>query len=314
MRVIRHCDELSPVPQGRVVALGNFDGVHLGHQAVISAARDLARDLGALLAVMSFEPHPRLFFQPDLPPFRLTPFRVKTRLIEELGADTCLLQHFDAEFASRSAEAFVTDLLVTHLGVKAVVVGHDYVFGKGRGGNPDLLRRMGAALGFAVTVVDAATAPDGEIYSSTRVRDHLANGRPREAARLLGRPWEIEGRVEHGDQRGRTIGFPTANLRLEEYQRPAFGVYAVQVGWIEGHENHWQDGVANIGRRPTFGKLDDLLETHVFDYQGDLYGRHVHVRLMEYLRPEQKFSGLDELKRQIETDATQARALLKSGS
>lgn len=307
MRVIRHFAELSPQPKGCVVALGNFDGVHIGHQAVILQARTLARQLAADFAVMTFEPHPRLLFQPDLPPFRLTPFRVKTRLIEEMGADLCLMQHFDAAFAAHSAHDFVTDLLVGHLGVKGVVVGHDYVFGQKRQGNPDFLRMMGEKLGFAVTVVKAAATEDGEIYSSTRVRQHLIEGRPRDAARLLGRPWEIEGRVEHGDQRGRTIGFPTANIRLEDYQRPALGVYAVRVGLGVGE---WLDGVANFGHRPTFDKTDELLEVHVLDYSGDLYGRHVRVQMVDYIRPEQKFSGIDALKTQISHDASQARILL----
>ncbi len=310
MRVIRHIADLHPEPKGSVVALGNFDGVHLGHQAVISEAGRQARKIGADFTVMTFEPHPRLLFQPDLPPFRLTPFRVKIRLIEELGADTSLMQHFDAAFAAHTAEQFVTDLLVGHLGVKGVVVGHDYVFGQKRKGNPDFLRSMGEKLGFAVTVVKAAATEEGEIYSSTRVRQHLTEGRPRDAARLLGRPWEIEGRVEHGDKRGRTIGFPTANLGLEDYQRPATGVYAVRVGLGAGHDWIWHNGVANFGHRPTFDKTDELLEVHILDYSGDLYGRHVRVQMLDYIRPEQKFLGIDDLKKQIDLDALKARTLL----
>jgi len=310
MRVIRHFADLHPEPKGSVVALGNFDGVHLGHQAVITEAGRQAVKLGAAFTVMTFEPHPRLLFQPDLPPFRLTPFRVKTRLIEELGADISLMQHFDSAFAAHTAQDFVTDLLVGHLGVKGVVVGHDYVFGQKRLGNPDYLRTMGEKLGFAVTVVKAAATEDGEIYSSTRVRQHLTEGRPRDAARLLGRPWEIEGRVEHGDKRGRTIGFPTANLGLEDYQRPATGVYAVRVGLGAGHDWIWYDGVANFGHRPTFDKTDELLEVHILDYSGDLYGHHVRVQMLDFIRPEHKFAGIDDLKKQIDLDVSHARTLL----
>ena len=310
MRVIRHFSETGPNPKGCVVALGNFDGVHLGHRAVISQAGVLARSLDALFAVMTFEPHPRLLFQPDLPPFRLTPFRVKTRLIEELGADLCLMQHFDAAFAAHTAHEFIADLLVEHLGVKGVVVGHDYVFGQKRQGNPDYLRRMGEQLGFEVVVVEAATNADGRIYSSTAIRDLLVHGRPAEAALLLGHPWEIEGRVEHGDHRGRTIGFPTANLGLEDYLRPATGVYAVRVGLTAEHQTHWLNGVANFGHRPTFNKTAELLEVHILDFADDLYGRHVRVQMLEFIRPERKFSGIGDLKEQITLDAQTARILL----
>ena len=310
MRVIRHFGELPPDPKGCVVALGNFDGVHLGHQAVIAEAGCQAHAMDANFAVMTFEPHPRLLFQPDLAPFRLTPFRVKTRLIEQMGADICLMQHFDAAFAAHSAQSFVTDLLVKHLGARGVVVGHDYVFGQKRQGNPEFLRRMGQELGFAVTVIDPVTTTEGQIYSSTQVRRHLTEGRPRDAALLLGRPWEIEGRVEHGDKRGRTIGFPTANISLEDYQRPACGVYAVRVGLGLGADLVWHSGVANFGHRPTFDKTDELLEVHILDYSGDLYGRHLRVQMVDFIRPEQKFAGLDELKRQIHHDASHARILL----
>ena len=306
MRVMRHFAEVGPSPAGCVVALGNFDGVHLGHQAVIAEAGRQARELSTQFAVMTFEPHPRLLFQPQVPPFRLTPFRAKTRLIEELGADLCLMQHFDAAFAAHSAHDFVADLLVGHLGVRGVVVGHDYVFGQNRQGNVAFLQQMGRELGFAVTTLAPVTAADGQIYSSTQVRQHLQAGRPAQAAMLLGRDWEIEGRVVHGDKRGRTIGFPTANLELDEYLRPAVGVYAVMVG-IDGQ---WHRGVANFGHRPTFDKTDELLEVHVLEYSGDLYGRHLRVRMVDFIRPEQKFAGLDDLKHQIDRDASVARTVL----
>ncbi len=310
MRLIRHCGELPPDLKGCVVALGNFDGVHKGHQAVISTAKRIARDAAAPLAVMSFEPHPRTFFKPEQPPFRLTPFRVKARLIEALGADLLIMQHFDAAFANLTALEFVGDILLAGLGARHVVVGYDYVFGKGRQGTGALLQKISDEGQFGFTAVPPAMAPSGDVYSSTRVREYLTAGKPAEAAQLLGHYWEIEGRVEHGDARGRTIGFPTANLHLGEYQRPAAGVYAVRTGIDQGGSTVWHDGVANFGRRPTFDKTDELLEVHLLNHSEDLYGKHLRVALVEHLRPELKFSGLDELKAQISADVTVAARLL----
>jgi riboflavin kinase/FMN adenylyltransferase len=310
MRLIRHCGEFDPSHRGCVVALGNFDGVHLGHQAVILEAKRIAEQMGLPHAVMTFEPHPRSVFNPRQPPFRLTPFRVKSRLIEALGTDILFQQHFDMPFAGMSAENFIDHQLVACMGAKHVVVGYDYVFGHGRQGTCAMLHKAGESRGFGVTVVPPATLGGGEIYSSTQVRDHLVNGRPANAARLLGHYWEIEGRVEHGDARGRTIGFPTANIRLGEYQRPANGVYAVRAGIDLGGATLWHNGVANFGRRPTFDKTDELLEVHLLDTSQDLYGRHLRVALVEFLRPERKFAGLADLQAQIAQDADQARALL----
>ncbi|MCR6630023.1 MAG: bifunctional riboflavin kinase/FAD synthetase [Magnetospirillum sp.] len=310
MRLIRHCGELPPDLKGSVVALGNFDGVHKGHQAVILAARRIATELGAPLAVMTFEPHPRSFFRPDQPPFRLTPFRVKARLIEALGADLAIMQHFDAAFAGMGALEFIGSVLVSGLAARHVVVGYDYVFGKGRQGTGALLQKMADEGNFGFTSVPPEMAPDGDVYSSTRVREFLVAGRPGEAAELLGHYWEVEGRVEHGDARGRTIGFPTANFALSEYQRPATGVYAVRAGVDLGGGTIWHDGVANFGRRPTFDKTDEVLEVHLLDADVDLYGKHLRVALIDYLRPEMKFSGLAALRAQIEADVVAARALL----
>jgi len=311
MRLIRHCGELNLEHRGCVVALGNFDGVHLGHQAVILTAKGIAESLGKAHAVMTFEPHPRTLFHPGQPPFRLTPFRVKAHLIETLGIDLLYQQHFDKDFAAITALQFVAEHLVQCLGTSHVVVGYDYVFGKGRQGTGAFLQRLGEQLGFGVTVVPPAMDEEsGETYSSTQVREHLVAGRPAAAARLLGHYWEVEGRVEHGDARGRILGFPTANLRLGEYQHPAVGVYAVRAGIDQGATTIWHDGVANFGRRPTFDKTDELLEVHLLDFDGDLYGRHLRVALTDYIRPERKFSGLDELKTQIAEDVGQARLLL----
>jgi riboflavin kinase / FMN adenylyltransferase len=309
MRIFRH-DNVGAADRGAVLAIGNFDGVHLGHRQVIERAAVLAKAASAPHAVLTFEPHPRSVLHPDAPPFRLTPFRAKARLIEALGVDLLFTLHFDEAFAQRSAADFVERVLVEGVAARHVVVGYDFVFGHNRRGTPALLAEEGRRHGFAVTIVDPVATPGGPVYSSTRIREHLAEGRPREAAALLGRFWEVEGRVERGDERGRTIGFPTANLWLEDYLRPAAGVYAVRAGIEEQGHVAWRDGVANFGRRPTVGGSDLRLEVHLFDFAGDLYGRHLRVELIDYLRPEQKFPGLDTLKAQIAQDARRAREVL----
>jgi riboflavin kinase/FMN adenylyltransferase len=311
MRIFRHAT-VAAADRGTVVALGNFDGVHLGHQHVIGEAGRLARAVGAPHAVLTFEPHPRSVFRPQDPPFRLTPFRAKSRHIEALGVELLFTLHFDGAFAQRSAEDFIAGVVVQGLGARQVVVGYDFTFGHARRGTPALLQQQGAALGFAVDIVGPVAGAGGAVYSSTHIREHLVAGRPREAAALLGRFWEIDGRVEAGDRRGRTIGFPTANLFLHDYLRPAAGVYAVRAGIAEGGRTVWHDAVANFGNRPTFGGTDLRLEVHLFDFAGDLYGRHLRVALIEHLRPEQKFAGIDALKAQIAADAARARAVLQA--
>jgi riboflavin kinase/FMN adenylyltransferase len=311
MRILRHPAVLEPADRGSVVAIGNFDGVHKGHQIVIGRAAETALGLRAPLAVLTFEPHPYHVFHPEAPPFRLTPFRAKARAIETLGVDLLFVLPFDLAFSKVSAEDFARTLIVESLSARHAVVGYDFHFGHQRGGTPEVLRRLGARLGFGVTVVAPLEAAGGTIYSSTRIRQQLTTGRAREAAQLLGRAFEIEGRVEMGDQRGRTIDFPTANLRLGDYLRPAGGVYAVRVEIEEDEQPHrWRDGVANLGTRPTVGGTDLRLEVHLFDFAGDLYGKHLRVALVEHLRPERKFAGLPELKAQIAADAAQARAIL----
>ena len=312
MRILRHPAVLETADRGSVVAIGNFDGVHLGHQIVIGRTAEIARPLGAKLAVLTFEPHPNQVFHPEAPPFRLTPFRAKARHIEALGVDLLFVLPFDLEFSKVPADGFVQRLIVESLAARHAVVGYDFHFGHQRGGTPGVLRGLGERWGFGVTVVAPLEAAGGTVYSSTRIRQHLAEGRPREAAALLGRPFEIEGRVEIGDQRGRTIDFPTANLRLGDYLRPAGGVYAIRVEIEEETPQRWHNGVANLGTRPTVGGTDLRLEAHLFDFAGDLYGKHLRVALTEHLRPERKFSGLAELKAQIAADAAQARALLSA--
>ena len=310
MRIFRHYTELPAAVRGGVVALGNFDGVHLGHQTVIGTAQAVAREKQVACGVMSFEPHPHTVFRPDGEPFRLTPFRIKARLIERLGVDFLLMQHFDLDFAAHTADAFVDAALLGGMGACHVVVGYDFVFGHDRKGDVAAMQAMGAKRGFGVTCIGAVTAEDGVLYSSTSVRQALRAGRPEEAARLLGHPWEIEGRVEPGDQRGRVLGFPTANLHLGEYLRPAAGVYTIFAGIDKGNGTEWLPGVANFGHRPTFGKKDALLEVHLFDFDGDLYGRHLRVALIDFLRPERKFDGVAALTAQIAEDTDKARRLL----
>ena len=313
LRLIRHPDPGSTHPRGAVLAMGNFDGLHLGHAALIGEARDRARTAGVPSAVLTFEPHPRSVFMPEGEPFRLTPFRVKEREIARLGVDLLFVQHFDLEFSKRSAESFVEEMIVGAVGASHIVVGHDCTFGNKRRGSPELLRAEGARHGFGVTVVEPVHGPDSAAYSSTRIRELLRAGKPREAAKQLGRFWEIDGRVMTGDKRGRTIGFPTANLGLGEFLRPMFGVYAVRVsgdGADDPLAGRTVDGVANIGLRPTVGTPEPRLEAHLFDTDADLYGRHLRVSLLEFIRPEKKFSGLDALKAQIAEDAAKARAVL----
>jgi riboflavin kinase/FMN adenylyltransferase len=296
-----------------VLALGNFDGLHRGHQALIGHAKNLARDAGVPAAVLTFEPHPRAIFMPGGEAFRLTPFRVKKREIANLGVDLLYVQKFDRDFANKSAESFVDDLIVNGIGVSHIVVGHDCTFGNRRRGTPEMLREAGAAHGFGLTVVEPVKNTDAAVYSSTHIREFLKAGKPREAAAQLGRPWEIDGRVALGDQRGRTLGFPTANIFLGEYLRPLFGVYAVRItgdGDDDPLDGRTIDGVCNIGLRPTIGGHRPRLEAHLFDFSGNLYDRHLRVSLIDFIRPEKKFSGLDALKTQIAADAQTARELL----
>ena len=312
MRIFRHYQNIPGAYQGAVVAVGNFDGVHRGHQALIGEAQRHARERGAALAILAFEPHPQEFFRPSAESFRLTPFRVKARLLAELGADAMFALPFDAHMAAQSAQDFVLEVLVKGLGVGCVVVGGDFQFGKGRAGNATVLSYMGAMEGFGVEIF-APVADGSEKISSTAIRTALKEGRPDEAARLLGHHWAVEARVEHGDKRGRTIGVPTANMRLTDCLHPAFGVYAVRASVVEDERivsRH--DGVANFGIRPMFETPAPLLETFLFDFDGDLYGKHLSVELVAHLRGEMKLPDLDALKAQIEKDAAAAKEVLRS--
>ncbi len=311
MRIFRHFEDVPANLQGAVVAIGNFDGVHLGHQALIAEARAQAEARKAPLAVLAFEPHPAEFFKPMPDSIRLTPLRVKARLLADLGVDVMYALTFDAAMSRRSPGEFVHDVLMHGMGASAVVVGPDFEFGKGRAGNVACLRYLGDMDGFAVTQFDMVNESGGEKISSTRIRTALKAAEPQEAARLLGRWWAIEARVEHGDKRGRTMGFPTANMHLGHCLAPAFGVYAVRITILENEKPVGRrDGVANFGIRPMYKTEVPLMEAHLFDFDGDLYGQHLSVELISYLRPEARFPSLAALIAQIAADAGQAREIL----
>jgi riboflavin kinase/FMN adenylyltransferase len=312
MRIIRQYLGAPDDATGTVVALGNFDGVHRGHQAVIGDATRLAAAMGVKSAVMCFDPHPRRFFGPDEPVFELTPGAKKSRHIEALGVDLLYLVTFDKAFASLSAEQFLTDVLVGGFKVKHVVAGYDFVFGQGRRGNAAQLQEAGARHGFGVTVVPAVSQNGGDPFSSTMIRKHLSTGQVHQAAELIGRDWEVEGEVLTGEQRGRQIGFPTANVNPGKYVMPSLGVYAVWVGIVDEERTVWHMGVANVGRRPTFNGDGVTVEAHIFDFDDDIYGRNVRIAFVDHIRPEQKFDGIEAIRAQIETDCVKARALLEA--
>ena len=311
MRIFRHYDDVPLAFRGAVVAIGNFDGVHRGHRALIAEAKLQAEARRSPLAVLSFEPHPQEYFKPSPDCFRLTPLRAKARLLADLGVDALFALNFDGEMARRTPQDFVENVLVNGLGIGGVVVGHDFEFGQRRAGNLATLSYMGEMEGFTVTAFDTVTASGDEKISSTLIRQLLKQAKPDEAARLLGHPWAVEARVEHGDARGRTMGFPTANMHLGHCLAPAFGVYAVRVNILEGDRavaRH--DGVANFGIRPMYQVNVPLMETHLFDFDGDLYGKYLSVELIQYIRPEAKFPSLDALIAQIAADSAKARGIL----
>jgi len=309
MRLYRHYTQLPEEARGAVLAIGNFDGIHRGHQTVIAEAHRLGEGAGRRHGVLTFEPHPRRVFRPEQAPFRLTPLRMKVRLLQALGLDLLYVLRFAPELYHLTAEDFVARVLVDGLGVHHVVVGDNFHFGAGRGGNPQRLQAMGAKQGFGVTVT-GRLCRDAEPISSTEVRRHLAAGNMRAAATLLGRYWEICGRVLHGAKRGRELDMPTANIDLGEMMRPAYGVYAVEAALDDAVKPRWLPAVANLGISPMFSYERPLLEVHLLDFAGDLYGRQMRVRLVERLRAEMTFDGLLALMAQMQRDAEQARRLL----
>jgi len=309
MRIIQHWQGLGTRDQGAAVALGNFDGVHRGHLAVLDLARAAAQAANAPLGVITFEPHPRQYFAPDAPPFRLMNAESRAHRLEKLGVAMLYELPFSAALVGMEAGAFARVVLAAGLGVRHVVVGADFSFGKGRAGSAADLVALGNACGFATTIADLV-AESGTEISSTSIRAALADGRPRDAAAMLGHWHRIDGAVIHGEKRGRELGFPTANMALAGLHQPRIGVYAVKVDVLTGPQQGSYLGAASLGTRPMFGENLANLETFLFDFSGDLYGRHLSVALVDYLRPEMKFDGLPALIAQMQADCTRARALL----
>ncbi len=309
---MRWLDHREPVPdalRGAVIALGNFDGFHRGHQAVAGEAIRWAHAEGRPSIIATFDPHPVRFFKPDVPPFRLTTLEQRQELYLAAGATAMLVFHFDAELSGTSAEDFIQHILIERFGAAGVVTGGDFTFGKGARGNVDVLREFGGRLGLESRVVEPVAAGDA-VVSSSRIRAALRDGDPQLAAQLLTRPFAIRGIVEHGDKRGRTIGYPTANLAIEHYLRPKYGVYAV-TGRILA-TGQVLKGAANIGIRPQFEPPKELLEPYFFDFSGDLYGQEIEVAFHHYLRGEARFDSLDALMAQMDKDCTEARRLLSA--
>ena len=298
-----------PMPEnlrGAVLALGNFDGYHLGHQAVAGEAIAQAKAAGRPAIIATFDPHPVRYFVPDAAPFRLTSLDQRQRLFADAGADAMLVFNFDASLAATTAEDFIAKLLVERLGVSAVVTGEDFTFGKGRGGNVGLLRDVGAALGLTYTAMGPVSDEAG-VISSSRIREALQEGDCATANRLLTRPFAVEGVVQHGDKNGRLLGFPTANIDMGNYLRPRYGIYAVR-GWLA--DGRVLDGASNLGIRPSFDPPKELLEPHFFDFAEDLYGQTIEVEFHTFIRGEVKFDDMDALMVQMRADCEVARQIL----
>ncbi|HHH47921.1 MAG TPA: bifunctional riboflavin kinase/FAD synthetase [Gammaproteobacteria bacterium] len=306
MLIIRGSHNLRPAHRGCVATIGNFDGVHLGHQAVLGQLAEKADELGLPVTVVTFEPQPQEYFRPAAAPPRLTRLREKVQALRRYAVDRLLVLRFDAAFAAQAPQAFIDGVLVNGLGVRYLVIGDDFRFGRQRAGDFGMLRAAGEAHGFEVVNMHTFGL-DGERVSSTRVRAALAAGDLNAAEKLLGRPYRMSGRVAHGDKLGRRIGFPTANIHLHRQATPLRGVFAVELYGVHGEP---LPGVANLGTRPTAGGLRTLLEAHLFDFDADIYGAHVHVEFLHKLRDERRFDSLDALKAQIAIDARQARDFL----
>jgi riboflavin kinase/FMN adenylyltransferase len=292
--------------RGAIIALGNFDGFHKGHQTVAQTAIDWAKEEGRQAIIATFDPHPVRHFQPDAPPFRLTTLNQRERLFTAAGADAMLVFEFGAELAGTTAEDFVEKLMVERFGAAGIVTGEDFTFGKGRAGNIEVMKQLGEPLGLATKSVGPVSAND-EVISSSRIRDALKAGDCETATKLLTRPFAIEGTVIHGDKNGRKLGYPTANIDIDHYLRPKYGIYAVKGRLPDGRV---VNGAANLGIRPTFDPPKELLEPYFFDFSEDLYGQVIEVELHHFLRGEKKFDELDDLMAQMEKDCAKARDML----
>lgn len=309
MRKLTFWDGLKKEDRGASAAIGNFDGVHLGHRAVIDMAATEAHRLDVPLGILTFEPHPREFFAPDGPPFRLMNAETRANRLEKLGIERLYELPFNAVLAGLTPERFVREFIVDGLGLSHVVVGRDFHFGKSRAGSAEDLKRFGKSLGFGVTVSNLVAVSNGEV-SSTNIRNALTAGSPADAARMLGHWHRIDGEVFGGDQRGRDLGYPTANMSINRLHPPKFGIYAVKVDVLTGPHRGSYDGAASVGVRPMFGDNKPNLETFIFDFHGDLYGEHLSVAFVEYLRPESRFESLDALVAQMDADCARARDIL----
>ncbi len=309
MRIIRDTVFMDPNDRGAAAAIGNFDGVHIGHQAVIDLTRKIAESSGAPLGIMTFEPHPRSYFSKDSNPFRLMNADAKAHRLEKLGVEKLYEVPFNEALASLSPEEFAQQVIHDQLGLTHVVVGADFCFGKGRSGTTKHLQDYGAHMGFGVTIADLISNGTGAV-SSTAIRQALSEGRPRDAAAMLDHWHRIEGEVIRGHQRGRDLGYPTANMSIAGLHPPKFGVYAVKVDVLDGPHQGSYDGAASIGVRPMFGENLPNCETYIFDFKGDLYGATLSVALVDFLRPELKFDGIDALITQMDADCDKARKIL----
>lgn len=307
MRIIRDPAFIAETDRGAAAAIGNFDGVHLGHQAVIDLTRSVAN--GAPLGILTFEPHPRDHFVKDATPFRLMNAAAKANRLEKLGVERLYEVPFNTALAALTPQEFAQTIIKDHLGLTHVVVGEDFCFGKDRAGNASALQAFGQDMGFGVTIAPMIKTAAGNV-SSTAIRTALTNGKPRDAAAMLGHWHRIDGPVIKGDQRGRDLGYPTANMSIEGLHRPKFGVYAVKVDVLEGPHKGSYDGAASIGVRPMFGVNTPNCESYLFDFAGDLYGTELSVALVEYLRGEEKFDSLDALITQMGADCDRARKIL----
>ena len=309
MKIIRDYTYLNQTDKGACVAIGNFDGVHKGHLSVIELAREAAKNLNAPFGVITFEPHPRSYFQSNAKPFRLMSAEARASQLAKIGINNLYELQFNSALSSLSAKKFIEDVLVNGLGVKHIVVGEDFCFGKGRTGTVETLIHYGKQFNYGVTIAPLVADEKG-VFSSTSIRNAISDGRPNDAAHMLGHWYRIEGPVISGDQRGRELGYPTANMSLDGLHLPKFGVYTVIADILSGPYKGRFFGAASLGERPTFGVNIPNLETYIFDFSGDIYGEELSIALVSFQRPELKFDSLDKLIEQMDQDCKESQSIL----